>query len=38
VPIAGLPEFTDPILVQTHAPATALSQPEMVHSGLDLIP
>lgn len=38
VPVAGLPEFTDPILVQTHAPATALSQPEMVHSGLDLIP
>ena len=38
VPIAGSPEFTDPILVQTHAPATSVSQPEMVHSGLDLIP
>ena len=38
VPIGGAPEFTDPILVQTHAPATSVSQPEMVHSGLDLIP
>ena len=38
VPIGGVPEFTDAIVVSTHAKATAKSQPDMVHSGLDLIP
>ena len=38
VPVGGMPEFTDVMVVNTHAPATAMSQPNMVHSGLDLIP
>ena len=38
VPVGGLPEFSDAMVVSTHAPATAMSRPEMVHSGLDLIP
>ena len=38
VPMGGMPEFTDVMVVNTHAPATAWSQPNMVHSGLDLIP
>ena len=38
VPMGGMPEFTDVMVVNTHAPATAWSQPSMVHSGLDLIP
>ena len=38
VPIGGVPEFTDAIVVSTHAKATERSQPDMVHSGLDLIP
>lgn len=38
VPVGGVPEFADPILVQTHAPSTNLSNPDLVHSGLDLIP
>ena len=38
VPMGGIPEFTDVMVVNTHAPATARSQPNMVHSGLDLIP
>ena len=38
IPIGGSPEFTDPMLVQTHAPASERSHPDMVHSGLDLIP
>ena len=38
VPMGGMPEFTDVMVVNTHAPATEWSQPSMVHSGLDLIP
>lgn len=38
VNVGGAPEFADPILVQTHAQASAQSQPDMVHSGLDIIP
>ena len=36
--VGGMPEFTDAMIVATHGPASALSQPDMVHSGLDLIP
>ena len=35
VPIGGVPEFTDAILVSTHAKASHRSQPDMVHSGLE---
>jgi len=38
VPVGGMPEFTDVMIVNTHAPASPMSQPNMVHSGLDLIP
>ena len=38
VPIGGVPEFTDAILVSTHAKASQRSQPDMVHSGLEMIP
>ena len=38
VPIGGVPEFTDAILVSTHAKASQRSQPDLIHSGLELIP
>lgn len=38
VPLGGVPEFTDVMIVNTHAPESDLSQASMVHSGLDLIP
>lgn len=38
VPVGGMPEVSDPIVVKTHAPASAWSDPNLVHSGLDLIP
>ena len=38
VPIGGAPTFSDPILVKTFAPQSALSQSDMVHSGLDIFP
>jgi GWxTD domain-containing protein len=38
VPVGGMPEVSDPLLVKTHAPASAWSDPNLVHSGLDLIP
>ena len=34
----GFPEIMDPMIVSTHAKATKYSDPNMVHSGLDLIP
>tara|TARA_B110000003_G_scaffold21860_4_gene21149 strand:+ start:7718 stop:9181 length:1464 start_codon:yes stop_codon:yes gene_type:complete len=34
----GFPEIMDPMIVSTHAKATEYSDPNMVHSGLDLIP
>ena len=38
VPIGGVPEFTDAILVSTHARASQRSQPDLIHSGLEMIP
>ena len=38
VPIGGVPEFSDAILVSTHAKASQRSHPDMVHSGLEMIP
>lgn len=38
VPLGGMPEFSDPILVSTHGPASAISDPNVVHSGLDILP
>ena len=38
IQVGGMPEFTDAMIVATHGPASAVSQPDMVHSGLDLIP
>ena len=38
VPIGGMPEFTDLMIVNTFGQATVNSDPDMVHSGLDLIP
>ena len=38
VPVGGVPEFTDAILVSTHAKASQWSEPDMVHSGLEMIP
>ena len=38
VPLGGMPEFSDPLIVTTHAKATEKSQPDMVHSGLDMLP
>ena len=38
VPIGGVPEFTDVIVVSTHAKASQRSQQDMVHSGLEMIP
>jgi GWxTD domain-containing protein len=38
IQVGGMPEFTDVMIVSTHGPASAVSQPDMVHSGLDLIP
>lgn len=38
VPVGGVPEFTDAILVGTHAKASQWSEPDMVHSGLEMIP
>ena len=34
----GMPEITDPMVVATHARASDVSDPNMVHSGMDLIP
>ena len=38
VPIGGVPEFSDAIVVSTHARASQRSHPDMVHSGLEMIP
>lgn len=38
VPVGGVPEFSDALIVTTHAKASELSQPDMVHSGLDMLP
>ena len=38
VPVGGVPEFSDALIVTTHAKATEMSQPDMVHSGLDMLP
>ena len=38
IPPGGFPEIMDPMMVSTHANASANSDPNMVHSGLDLIP
>ncbi|MDA0729022.1 MAG: GWxTD domain-containing protein [Bacteroidetes bacterium] len=38
VPLGGMPEFSDPILVSTHGAASEISDPNLVHSGLDILP
>ena len=38
VPLAGMPEFADPMVVHTSSAAEANSNPDMIHSGLTLIP
>ena len=35
---SGMPEIADPMVVATHARASAMSDANMVHSGMDLIP
>ena len=38
VPVGGAPEFTDPLLIRTHSKATAATEPNLIHSGLALLP
>ena len=35
---SGMPEIADPMVVVTHAKTSELSDPNMVHSGMDLFP
>ncbi|MGB1481519.1 MAG: GWxTD domain-containing protein [Flavobacteriales bacterium] len=38
VPVGGAPEFADPLLIRTHSKATAETEPNLIHSGLALLP
>jgi GWxTD domain-containing protein len=38
VPLGGAPEFADPLVIRTHSKATSATEPDLVHSGLALLP